>query len=146
MYKFKENLERKSLILKSIVMKKVLLFLFCFISCSIDMISQELERAKPMFNAEIVRHLAILDIEGETYFDVEVTIKSNSALKPKVKIFIKEKGGELIWKKTLKHSYLYVFSSGQVQVGRPNFDQILIHKSKNGISFVGKIREKEGVY
>lgn len=146
MYKFKENLERKSLILKSIVMKKVLLFLFCFISCSIDMISQELERAKPMFNAEIVRNLAILDIEGETYFDVEVTIKSNSALKPKVKIFIKEKGGELIWKKTLKHSYLYVFSSGQVQVGRPNFDQILIHKSKNGISFVGKIREKEGVY
>lgn len=127
-------------------MKKVILFLFCFLSCSISMMSQELQRAKPMFNAEIVRNLAILDIEGETYFDVEVTIKSNSALKPKVKIFIKEKGGELIWKKTLKHSYLYVFSSGQVQVGRPNFDQILIHKSKNGISFVGKIREKEGVY
>lgn len=127
-------------------MKKVILFLFCFLSCSIGMISQEQEKVYPLLNAEIVRNVAILDIEGETFFDVEMTFKSNRAVKSKVKIFVKEKGGELIWQKTLKYSYLYVFSNGQVQVGRPNFHQVLIQKSKNGISLVGKIREKEGVF
>lgn len=127
-------------------MKKVILFLFCFLSCSISMMSQEQEKAYPLLNAEIVRNVAILDIEGETYFDVEMTFKSNRSVKSKVKIFVKEKGGELIWHKTLKYSYLYVFSNGQVQVGRPNFHQVLIQKSKNGISLVGKIREKEGVF
>lgn len=127
-------------------MKKVILFLFCFLSCSISMMSQEQEKAYPLLNAEIVRNVAILDIEGETYFDVEMTFKSNRSVKSKVKIFVKEKGGELIWQKTLKYSYLYVFSNGQVQVGRPNFHQVLIQKSKNGISLVGKIREKEGVF
>lgn len=127
-------------------MKKVILFLFCFLSCSISMMSQEQEKAYPLLNAEIVRNVAILDIEGETYFDVEMTFKSNRSVKSKVKIFVKEKGGELIWQKTLKYSYLYVFSNGQVHVGRPNFHQVLIQKSKNGISLVGKIREKEGVF
>ncbi|MBR2946108.1 MAG: hypothetical protein IKC18_05460 [Bacteroidaceae bacterium] len=127
-------------------MKKVILFLFCFLSCSISMMSQEQEKAYPLLNAEIVRNVAILDIEGETYFDVEMTFKSNRSVKSKVKIFVKEKGCELIWQKTLKYSYLYVFSNGQVQVGRPNFHQVLIQKSKNGISLVGKIREKEGVF
>ena len=54
--------------------------------------------------------------------------------------------GKKIWKKTLKNVFLYVFSNGQVQVGKRGFDQILIQKSSYTGDFIGKIREKEGIY
>ena len=41
---------------------------------------------------------------------------------------------------------LYDFSDGQVQVGKRNFDQIVIQKSSLTGDFLGKIREKEGIY
>lgn len=66
--------------------------------------------------------------------------------KYKVKITITDANGKKIWKKTLKNVFLYVFSDGQVQVGKRHFDQILIQKSSLTGDFLGMIREKEGIY
>lgn len=66
--------------------------------------------------------------------------------KYKVKVTITDANGKKIWKKTLKNVFLYVFSDGQVQVGKQNFDRILIRKSSLTGDFIGKIREKEGIY
>lgn len=49
-------------------------------------------------------------------------------------------------KKTLKNVFLYLFSNGQIQVGRKNFDQIVVSQSKATDETIGIIREKEGVY
>ena len=47
--------------------------------------------------------------------------------------------------KTLNNSFLYVFSNGQIQIGRKNFNQVLIQPSY-GSTCTGKIRIKEGIY
>jgi len=52
----------------------------------------------------------------------------------------------IVYKKTLKNVFLYVFSNGQIQVGKKNFDQIVVQKSKSTDENIGIIREKEGVY
>ena len=46
--------------------------------------------------------------------------------------------------KTFKNCYLYIFSNGQVQVGQPKFNQIVI--SRAGERWFGEIKEKEGVW
>jgi len=108
------------------------------------------ETTKPLTDTEIVRNVSRLDIEGKEYKNVKVTFKSISpdyyfSDKHKVKVTIVDMDDKKVWKKTLKNTFLYVFSNGQIQVGRPNFNKILIQKNDSG-SFIGKIREKEGVY
>ena len=66
--------------------------------------------------------------------------------KYKVKVKVVDKNGKSIYKKTLKNVFLYVFSNGQIQVGKKNFDQIVVSKSKSTDENIGIIREKEGVY
>lgn len=66
--------------------------------------------------------------------------------KYKVKVKVVDKNGKPIYKKTLKNVFLYVFSNGQIQVGKKNFDQIVVQKSKSTDENIGIIREKEGVY
>ena len=46
--------------------------------------------------------------------------------KYKVKVKVVDKNGKSIYKKTLKNVFLYVFSNGQIQVGKKNFDQIVV--------------------
>ena len=53
--------------------------------------------------------------------------------------------GNEVWKKTIKNVFLYVFSDGQIQVGKLNFTKVLIKKNDTG-TFSGKIREEEGVF
>ncbi|EJL64325.1 hypothetical protein [Flavobacterium sp. CF136] len=126
---------------------KILLILLIFNFTS-SLFSQE--TAKPMTDTEIMRNVSRMDIEGKEYENVKVTLKSIS---PdyfisdiyKVKVTIVDMEGKEIWKKTLKNVYLYVFSNGQIQVGKPNFNKIFIQKNDTG-SFNGKVREKEGVY
>lgn len=64
----------------------------------------------------------------------------------KVVITVRNEKKKQVWKKTLKEAYLYVFKNGQVQVGQLNFVQVLIDKSSETDSFIGKIREKEGIF
>lgn len=131
-------------------MKKVLLLMVMFVA-SLSMVAQEPETARPLTDTEVVRRVALLDVEGKYYFDVVMTFKSTTpdyfiTDKYKVKVTVKNNEGKTVWKKTLKNVFLYVFSSGQVQVGKQNFDMIVVQKSKETGDFIGIVREKEGVY
>jgi len=129
-------------------MKLRILLIFLFFNFTTSLFSQE--TAKPMTNTVIERNVSIMDIEGKEYENVKVTLKSISpdyffSDLYKVKVTVVDMKGKVVWKKTLKNVYLYVFSSGQIQVGKPNFDKILIQKNYSG-TFIGIIREKEGIY
>ena len=133
-------------------MKKVLLFLVMFMTCVVSFAqSNDSEKIKPLLDTEIVRKCAILDIEGKYYENVTVTIKSNKPDyvwidKYKVKVTVTDASGSKVWNKTFKNAFLYVFSSGQIQVGKQNFDQLVISKSSSTGDWIGMVREKEGVY
>lgn len=131
-------------------MKKVLLLMVMFVA-SLSMVAQEPETARPLTDTEVVRRVALLDVEGKYYYDVVMTFKSTTpdyfiTDKYKVKVTVKNNEGKTVWKKTLKNVFLYVFSTGQVQVGKQNFDMIVVQKSKETGDFIGIVREKEGVY
>lgn len=111
--------------------------------------SDDNEMSSPSRDTEIVRRCALMDIEGKYYRDVVVTLKSTSpdyfiTDKYKVKVTVQDEDGKKVYKKTFKNCYLYIFSSGQVQVGKPKFNQIVIGKA--GDSWFGEIKEKEGVW
>lgn len=130
-------------------MKRLLFFFAFLLSFSVGILAQE--SAKPLTDMEVVRRVAVMDIEGELYENVLVTMKSTSpdyfiTDKYKVKVTIQDADGKKIWKKTMKNVFLYVFSNGQVQVGKSNFAQILIQKSSYSDDFIGTIREKEGIF
>ncbi len=121
-------------------------------------VKDEPEKASPMQNAELIRKVLSLDIEGKLYTDVVVAIKSISITSPnlisgnysekyRVKVKVMDSDGKTVWNKTMKNVYLYVFSNGQVQVGKPNFDKLVIYSDKRDNKYEkGIIREKEGVY
>jgi hypothetical protein len=129
-------------------MKPRILLILLIFNFTTSLFSQE--TTKPLTDTEIERNVSSMDIEGKEYENVKVTLKSIS---PdyffsdifKVKVTIVDMEGNTVWKKTLKNVFLYVFSNGQIQVGKPNFDKILIKKNYSG-SYTGTIREKEGVY
>lgn len=132
-------------------MKRFIAILFLMLSFTMSGFAQETETAKPLTDMEVERKVARMDIEGEIYNNVVVTMKSVSpdyyfTDKYKVEVTVRGANGKKIWKKTLRNVFLYVFSSGQVQVGKQNFDQILIQKSSLTGDYVGWVREKEGVY
>jgi len=132
-------------------MKRFVTILFLVLSLALFCFAQEPESVKPLTDTEVVRRVAFMDIEGQIYENVVVTMKSTSpdyfiTDKYKVKVTITDANGKKVWKKTLKNVFLYVFSSGQVQVGKRNFDQIVITKSSLDGNFIGQIREKEGIY
>lgn len=133
-------------------MKRILLFLMML---TINIVgfaqSDETEKASPMTDTEIVRKCAILDVEGKYYDNVTVTIKSNQpdfffTDKYKVKVTVTDASGFKVWNKTFKNAFLYVFPNGQVQVGKQNFDKLVIAKSSSTGEWIGMVREKEGVY
>lgn len=135
-------------------MKKIVLLFGILLSFSIGIVAQESvkpESTKPLRDVEVVRKVYLMDIEGKVYENVVVTMRSITpdyfiTDKYKVKIMIKDADGKKIWKKTLKNVYLYVFSDGQVEVGKQNFTQIVIQKSSTKNKTYGMIREKEGIY
>lgn len=133
-------------------MKKLVLFLV-MLTISIVGFAQnsEKETTNPILDTEIVRKVTVLDIEGKCYGNVIVTFKSNKpdfvwTDKYKVKVTVTDSSGKELWNKTSKNSFLYVFSSGQIQVGKPNFYQIVIYKSSASENWIGQVREKEGIF
>lgn len=130
-------------------MKKTLLLFAMLLAFTLNVFAQE--EAKPLIDQEVMRKVALIDIEGATYENVIVSMKSASlddfiTGKNKVEVVITDSQGEKIWKKTLKNVFLYVFSNGQVQVGQRGFNQIVIFKSSLTDDFGGIVREKEGIY
>ena len=131
--------------MKKIAILITVLFAFC-ITCW----SQDMETTKPLEDTEIARRVAVVDIEGKVYDNMVITMKSVSvdmlSGNPKVKVTVTNEDGKKIYKRTFKNSNLYMFSDGQVQVGQPKFSQLVITKSETSGSYIGVIREKEGVY
>ena len=130
-------------------MKKILLLVTMLLTFTSNVFAQE--KAKPLIDQEVMRRVALIDVEGTTYENVIVSMKSASlddfiTGKNKVEVVITDSQGEKIWKKTLKNVFLYVFSNGQVQVGQRGFNQIVIFKSSLTDDFGGIVREKEGIY
>lgn len=133
---------------KAIIIKLRILLIFLLFNFTTSVFSQE--SVKPSTDIEIMRNVLIMDIEGKQFKDVKVTLKSISpdyvfSDKYKVKVTIVDKEGLNVWKKTLKNTFLYVYSEGQIMVGKNNFIKILIVKNVLG-SFNGMVREKEGIY
>ncbi len=132
-------------------LRRLTLLIAMFLTSTFAFAQSEPETTKPLTDIEIIRKVSILDIEGEIYTNVTISFKSTT---PdyfitdlyKVKVKVVDENGKSIYKKTLKSAFLYVFSNGQIQVGQPNFNQILITKSEWTDKNIGVIREKEGVY
>lgn len=132
-------------------MQKLLLSIIMLFTASLTFAQSEPETAKPLTDMEVVRKVARFDIEGKIYENVTVSFKSITpdyfiSDKYKVKVKVVDGKGKSIYKKTFKNVFLYVFSNGQVQVGKKNFDQIVVQKSVLTGDNVGMIREKEGIY
>lgn len=137
------------------MIRKTLFVIITFLSIAYTCYAQEQkehESSRPSTDTEIVRICKSIDIEGTLYDDVTVTLKSISpdyVLNDhyKVKVLVEDENGKKIYKKTFKDCYLYIFSNGQLQVGKPKFNKILIQR---GAIFdklwFGKIREKEGIW
>lgn len=109
------------------------------------------EEAHPMSDVKIERKLSYVDIEGDVFQDVTAKIQSISpdyiiSSNYRVKIKIEDSNGKVIFKKKLKNSFLYVFSNGQIQIGRRNFNTVIIYKNDIINTYHGVIRLKEGVY
>ncbi len=134
-------------------MKKIITLFILALSLNTTLFAQEdnNEESFPMYDAELVRKVLYLDIEGKSYTDVTVAIRAVSPdyfnAKYRVKVKVTDAPGNTVYNKIFKNAYLYVFSGGQVQVGRPKFRQLIIYDSKSfGKYEHGIIREKEGVY
>ena len=130
-------------------MKKTLLLFAMLLAFTSNVFAQE--EAKPLMDREVMRRVALIDIEGTTYENVVVSMKSASLDdyikgENKVKVVITDSKGKKIWEKALKNVFLYVFSNGQVQIAQGGFVQIVIDKLSQTDDFVGMVREKEGIY
>ena len=127
------------------------LLIAMFFTTSLTLAQNEQETAKPLTDMEVVRKVAYLDIEVEIYENVTILFKSVTpdyfiTDKYKVKVKVTNKKGKSVYKKTFKNAFLYVFSDGQIQVGKNNFNQIVVTKPDSLDDYIGIIREKEGVY
>ena len=104
-------------------MKKILLLFAMLLTFTLNVFAQEKEKAYPLTDHEVVRRVALIDVEGTTYENVVVSMKSTSPDdlfkdKYKVRVVIRDSKGKKILKKTLKNVFLYVFPKCQVQIGR----------------------------
>lgn len=135
-------------------MKRFLLLVVATLALSCTFAqSDEPEKSLPSHDTEIVRRCFAMNIEGESFFNVVITLKSYDkdsepflGIKggPRVKVTVKDNNGKNVYKKTFKNCYLYIFTNGQVQVGKPKFNQVII--SKEGERWFGEIKEKEGIW
>ena len=130
-------------------MKKTLLLFAMLLAFTSNVFAQE--EAKPLMDREVMRRVALIDIEGTTYENVVVSMKSASLDdyikgENKVEVVITDSKGKKIWEKALKNVFLYVFSNGQVQIAQGGFVQIVIDKLSQTDDFVGMVREKVGIY
>ena len=130
-------------------MRKTLLLFAMLLAFTSSVFAQE--EAKPLMDREVMRRVALIDIEGTTYENVVVSMKSASLDdyikgENKVEVVITDSKGKKIWEKALKNVFLYVFSNGQVQIAQGGFVQIVIDKLSQTDDFVGMVREKEGIY
>ena len=120
--------------------------------CSIALENnQEPESVTPTLNIGISRQISYANINGNSYDDVEVYIKSFydfwTGTTPIVKIKVTSiETGEILYKKRFSNTYLYIFRDGQIQIGRKNLDKIIISKPSFSNRWNMRINEGGIVY
>ncbi len=131
-------------------MKRLVILL---LSLTIGLYAYSQETSSPSDDTEIERKCTFMDIEGKIYEDVTVKIKSRRwnvhlfyTTKDRVIVRVIDKDGNQIYKHKFVNDYLYIFSSGQLQVGRPKFNRVIIYRDDSQATYYGIIREKEGVF
>ena len=124
-------------------MKQIFIVMLCVFLFSMKVMAE-----KPVYGIELDREVEMAIIEGETYWNVVIELKSDDDFSSGVKILVKDSmTGKKIYKKKFKKSYLYVFTpEGTVVVGVGDaLTQVIIGKSNETGSWLAKIREK-GIY
>lgn len=129
--------------------KYFLIFIFSFINLISFAQNNNIESVQPTYNTEISRYCyAILNIDNKKiYYNCNIYLKS---LSPdifngtyRVKVKIKDSENKILYKNIFKNDYLYIFSNGQIEIGRPRLDRIIIYNI-NG-KWYGEIN-KNGIY
>ena len=136
-------------------MKRILLLFFSIITFSYTGLSQngDYAVASPAIDTEIVRRCDFMNIEEEHYTNVVVTLTSISpdyffTTDYRVRVQINDSKGKRIYKKTFKNAYLFIFPSGRIRVGIPNFTRVDIWPGVPPMAgyWFGHLNEKEGVW
>lgn len=109
---------------------------------------EEPESVSPTTDVKITRGCYLVNIEGRNYGDVTIELKSISpdfiAYNYRVKVKVMDEDGKAVYKKTFKNCYLYIFSDGGIQVGKPRFSHIVI--SKDDCGWFGVINGEDGIW
>ncbi|MCH5306643.1 MAG: hypothetical protein J1E37_01080 [Prevotella sp.] len=134
-------------------MKKLLLIMMvCLITHTIyAQEDSKIEKVRPITNVEVSRKVVVMSIEDKSYSDVVVNIQA-LAYNPwlenpfRVKVVVTDSIGKIIYKRKFKNTCLYILRNGQIQVGKPNFNKMVLLSPIAGESLYGIIKEKEGVY
>lgn len=108
------------------------------------------EIAKPLIGEEIVRKVALIDIDGRRFENVIVSLKSKApnfvvSNKFRVKVQVYDQAGNRVYKNTFSSMALYVYTDGQIQVSGNNMTTVVITPSKLSEDLIGVIREHTGV-
>lgn len=127
--------------MKRIITLLVAIFSFAFIANA----EPDKESVEPTYDVTITRYVDMLNINGHYHYNVECTIKASDFWSKTVKIIVKN-GNTKVYKHTYKNSHLYIFSNGQIQIGVPRLDWVVIWAKDFEGKVVGRINEKEGVY
>ena len=101
-------------------MKRLVIIL---LSLTIGLYAYSQETSSPSDDTEIERKCTFMDSQGKIYEDVTVKIKSRRwnvhlfyTTKDRVIVRVIDKDGNQIYKHKFVNDYLYIFSSGQLQV------------------------------
>lgn len=125
-------------------------FVLIFILACMALCALAQESVPPvMGRVNVAKVCDVINIEGSNIYNATIFFKTN---KPdyvfitdhSVKVTVKQ-GKKTVYHRKFKNAYLYIFTTGQVQVGRPRFDQIIVQRQSDG-KVIGIIREYEGIY
>ena len=131
-------------------MKKffLMILLVCISVCAIAQDYTKSESAKPTFGVTLERECSDIMIEKTIYHNVAIELKAadiGDLFTDGVKVTVTDENGKKIYKKRFSKSYLYVFPSKTIQVGKGNaITQVSLYKNKGG-EWEAIIKEK-GIY
>lgn len=125
-----------------------MILLVCISVCSIAQDYTKSESAKTTFGVTLERECSDIMIEKTIYHNVAIELKAADIIDlftDGVKVTVTDENGKKIYKKRFSKSYLYVFPSKTIQVGKGNaITQVSLYKNKGG-EWEAIIKEK-GIY
>lgn len=125
-----------------------MILLVCISVCSIAQDYTKSESTEPTFGVTLERECSDIAIEKTIYHNVTIELKAadiSDLFTYGVKVTVTDENGKKIYKKRFSKSYLYVFPSKTIQVGKGNaIIQVGLYKNRDG-EWEAIIKEK-GIY